>query len=84
VSLALGVPVIGSRIRGMTELLEGDCSQLVPVGDLDGLTMAMARVPDHPDEAAAIGRRGRERMADFDLRPILHMHEVLYDEALKR
>jgi glycosyltransferase involved in cell wall biosynthesis len=81
-SLSLGVPVIGSRIRGVADLLHGDCGLLVQCGDVAGLAGAMARILDHTGEAHAMGRRGRERMADYELRTILKLHEALYDEAL--
>jgi glycosyltransferase involved in cell wall biosynthesis len=81
-SLALAVPVIGSRIRGVTDLLDGGCGLLVPLGDVAGFARAMAWMLDHPEEAREMGRRGRERVAAYDLRHILKLHEALYDEAL--
>jgi glycosyltransferase involved in cell wall biosynthesis len=81
-SLSLGVPVIGSRIRGVADLLDGGCGLLVPCRDVAGLAGAMAHILDHPEEARAMGRRGRERMAAYELRHILKLHEALYDEAL--
>jgi glycosyltransferase involved in cell wall biosynthesis len=82
-SLSLGVPVIGSRIRGTADLLQGDCGLLVPVGDVVALADALARVLDNPDESLDMGRRGRERMADYDVGKIIELHEALYDEALR-
>jgi glycosyltransferase involved in cell wall biosynthesis len=81
-SLSLGVPVIGSRIRGVADLLDGGCGILVQCRDVAGITGAMAHILDHPEEARAMGRRSRERMAAYDLRHILKLHEELYDEAL--
>jgi glycosyltransferase involved in cell wall biosynthesis len=81
-SLSLGVPVIGTRIRGVADLLQGDCGILVERGDVVGLAEAMARILDRPGEAHAMGRRGRERMANYELGYILKLHEALYDEAL--
>jgi glycosyltransferase involved in cell wall biosynthesis len=83
-SLSLGVPVVGTRIRGTVDLLEGGCGLLVPVGDVVALADALSRVLDHPDEAREMGRRGRERMADCDVRKIIALHEALYEEALAR
>ncbi|MCC6417364.1 MAG: glycosyltransferase family 4 protein [Gemmataceae bacterium] len=82
-AMAMGVPVIGSRIRGMTDLLEDGCGLLVPVGDVAGLAQAMTRILDHPQEARAMGERARRRAADYDLRHIIALHETLYDEALR-
>jgi glycosyltransferase involved in cell wall biosynthesis len=82
-SLSLAVPVIGTRIRGMTELLDTGCGLLVPVGDVDRLAEAMAHILDHPDRARSMGARGRRLVADYDLRKVIQLHEDLYDEALR-
>ena len=61
-SLSLGIPVIGSDIRGTRELLEDGCGIIYPLGDLDRLTEAMNWIVSHPAEAARIGSRGRAKM----------------------
>jgi glycosyltransferase involved in cell wall biosynthesis len=81
-SMCQAVPVIGSRIRGMTDLLADGRGILVPVGDVQGLADAMAWILDHPGEARILGERGRAAMAAYDLSNILTLHEKLYDEAL--
>jgi len=81
-SLCLEVPVIGTNARGIRDLLEGDCGVLIKVGDVEGLANTMAWVLDHPEDARDMGKRGRERMAHYDIRRILTMHEQLYVEAL--
>lgn len=82
-SLCLEIPVIGTEIRGTRELLEGGCGLLVKVGDVEGLAQAMAWVLDHPEDVQIMGKRGRERMATYDLGYILKLHEVLYSEAMQ-
>ena len=82
-SMSLGVPVVGSRIRGTADLLEGGGGVLVPVGDVAALTDTLARILDHPEEAREMGRRGRERAASYHLETIIAMHEALYEEALR-
>ncbi len=81
-ALTMGVPVIGSRIRGTTELLERKAGLLVDVGDVDQLAQAMKLVLDDDAAAAAMGRAGREQSESYDLTHILRMHEELYKEAL--
>jgi len=81
-SLSLEIPVIGTKIRGTQELLEGGCGFLVEVGDIDGITQAMAGILDHPDAAQEMGKGGRERMAAYDVEQILKLHEQLYTEAV--
>ncbi len=82
-SLCLKIPVIGTEIRGIQDLLEGGCGLLVKVGDVEGLAQAMAWVLDHPEDAQIMGKRGGERMVACDLRHILELHETLYTEILK-
>lgn len=81
-SLAMEIPPIGTKIRGIQELLEGGCGLLVDLGDIEGIAKAMSWVLEHPEEAKAMGKRGRELMAAYDLRQIVKLHEELYAEAL--
>lgn len=81
-SLCMEIPVIGTEIRGTRDLLEGGCGFLVKVGDVEGLAQAMAWVLDHPEDTQIMGKCGRERMAAYDLRHILELHEALYTEAM--
>lgn len=81
-SLCLGTPAIGTEIRGIRDLLANGCGQLVPVGDPAAIATAMAWMLDHPAAVRAMGKRGRERMADYDLGHIIALHEELYADAL--
>jgi glycosyltransferase involved in cell wall biosynthesis len=76
-------PVIGTRIRGTTELVEdGETGILVDVGDVDALADAIVSLADDPALAKAMGRRGREAMRRFDLSHVMTLHEELYAKAL--
>jgi glycosyltransferase involved in cell wall biosynthesis len=81
-SLALEVPAIGTNIRGTRDLLQGECGLLVEVGNINSITSAMEHILDNPQEALAMGRRGRKHMAAFDVRRTLALHQSLYREAL--
>ena len=81
-SLSLEVPAIGTEIRGVKDLLEGGCGILTKVGDHEALAKAMAYMLDHPKEAKAMGKKGRERMVAYDLQRIIALHEELYRRAL--
>jgi glycosyltransferase involved in cell wall biosynthesis len=80
-SLCLKTPVIGTEIRGTQELLTGGCGLLVKVGDIEGLTQAMTRILDYPDDALKMGEQGRIHMYNYDLKHILELHQNLYTEA---
>jgi glycosyltransferase involved in cell wall biosynthesis len=82
-SLSLGVPVVGSRIRGTADLLGSGGGLLVSLGDVAALAGALRRVLDYPEQAREMGRRGREHMADYDLERVIGLHERLYEEALR-
>lgn len=81
-SLCLGIPVIGSNIRGIRDLLSNGGGLLIGVGRPDELAQAMAWVLEYPDEARLMGERGRQQMAAYDIRNILALHEDLYRRAL--
>ena len=81
-AFCLEIPVIGTDIRGIRDLLEGGYGLLVKMGDVEELARAMAWVLDHPEEAKIIGKRGWNRMAPYKLRHIIELHETLYAEAL--
>ena len=81
-AMTMGIPVIGSRIRGTAELLEGDVGLLVDVGDIDKLARAMQLVIDDTSLTQAMGTAGRRKSEAYDLTHILRMHEELYNEAL--
>ncbi|MUL38999.1 glycosyltransferase family 4 protein [Gloeocapsopsis dulcis] len=80
-SLSLEIPVIGTDIRGIQDLLESDL--LVQLGDVTGITRAMNWVLIDPEAAQTLGKKGRDRMATYDLQQIIAMHENLYAEALR-
>jgi glycosyltransferase involved in cell wall biosynthesis len=79
------VPAIGTRIRGIEDLLRDGRGLLVPLGEAEPLTEAMRWISDHPEEAAAMGKRGREHVeATHAIAHILDRYEAFYDEMLLR
>lgn len=82
-SLCLNVPVIGSDIRGIRDLLAGGVGLLTPVGDVDAIAAAMRWVLNHPREVRVMTARGREWVvANATEAAILAAHECLYQRAL--
>ncbi len=81
-SLALQTPAISTNIRGVQELLENGCGLMVEVGDVQAIADAMNWIIHHPQEAKAMGKRGRARVNNYDLQHVLRLHSVLYAEAL--
>lgn len=82
-SLCLGVPVIGSRVRGTEDLLAPEHGMVVELGDTQGIAAALDWAAENPDPCREMGRAGREAMAPYDVRHIIRAHESLYEEALQ-
>jgi glycosyltransferase involved in cell wall biosynthesis len=59
-AMALGRPIVSTSVSMIPEILEG-CGVVVAPGDVAALTAAIKRLLDDPAEAAALGRRARER-----------------------
>jgi glycosyltransferase involved in cell wall biosynthesis len=62
-AMALGRPVVSTRVSMIPEILEG-CGFLVEPGDVGGLGAAIARLLDRPDEARALGEAARRRAVE--------------------
>jgi glycosyltransferase involved in cell wall biosynthesis len=83
-SLALGVPVIGSRIRGIADTVGWPgAGVLVDPGDVDGFSAAMREVQGFPapkELRAALEPHLRE----YGVEPLLARHAELYEELAAR
>jgi len=68
-AMAVGVPVISTRLSGIPELIEDEESGvLVAPKDIEALAVAIARVLDDADFAAKITQRGRQQVEqEFDI-----------------
>ena len=69
-AMASGRPVVAYRVGAMDELIEdGVSGRLVPRGDVEGLTRAVADLLQDEEGARRMGRAARERVeARFDYR----------------
>ena len=79
-AMAMAKAVIVTRTPGQTDyVVEGRTGLYVPPGDAPALRAAIQRLLDHPAEAEALGRAGRELFAqEFDLdRYIAKISDVL-------
>ena len=83
-ALCLETPVIGTDIRGIRDLLDEGCGLLVRVGDSDGLALAMAWLLYHPQEVTAMGKRGRQKMAAYDVSNIIKVYEKIYRQSTQK
>jgi glycosyltransferase involved in cell wall biosynthesis len=82
-AMAMGVPAIGTRIRGTEDLLKDGAGKLVEVGDSTAIAAEMAWILDHPEAARALGLQGRQQIQKYDLCKILSLHDGIYTDALE-
>jgi glycosyltransferase involved in cell wall biosynthesis len=81
--LAMGKPVICSRVPGQTDVVaEDENGRYVPPGDSLTLRMEICRLLSHPEEAARLGTNGR-RLIDGQMNLDLYVQnltDVLHEE----
>ncbi len=64
-AMAHGLPVVSTDVAGIPEMvLDGDTGLVVPPSDVDALAVALARLAPEPEEARAMGERGRRRVVE--------------------
>lgn len=83
-SLSLEIPVIGTNIRGIQDLLHDDCGMLVEVGDINALAKSMSWMLKNPEAARNMGKQGRIKMVHHDLNHVIDLHENLYAKAINQ
>ena len=68
-AMAMATPVVSTRVTGRSDFItDGDTGVYVEPGDVGGLRAAIEGLVQDPDEAAAMGRRGRAAItADHSL-----------------
>jgi Glycosyltransferase len=78
--MAMGLPVIGSNIGGIGELLPGEC--LFDPGDTTAFSSLLIRLLDNPAEMAALGEANHAKRHLFSLENRLDTVMGLYRKAL--
>jgi glycosyltransferase involved in cell wall biosynthesis len=61
-AMAVGTPVIASRVAGIPDAIGDGCGVLVPPRDVEALAEAIERLLDAPGERYRIAERARERV----------------------
>ncbi|MFB6392955.1 glycosyltransferase [Polymorphospora lycopeni] len=75
-AFACGVPVVGTDLGGLPELVEpGVDGEIVPADDPAALAAALTSVLADPDRALAMGRAGRQRI-ERDFPPAAHLRRL--------
>ena len=81
-AMAASLPVVATAVGGNPEVVvDGQTGFLVPQKSPDVLAEKLAWLIEHPSEAAAMGRAGRERVEQhFDVRQTVREYEQMYLE----
>jgi len=81
---ALGVPVIGTDVGGIPDVIEhGKTGLLVPASDADALAKAIVRMLTDASLAERCAAEAKARLAKFDWDPIAERYAGLYEELRK-
>jgi glycosyltransferase involved in cell wall biosynthesis len=82
-SFAAGVPVIGTRVPGLEDLIEeGKAGWLVPPESPLALAEALARVLADPQVPGSLSEEVRRRVQDFSWPVVARRHLQLYESLL--
>lgn len=82
-AMAAGVPIIATRVGGVSEILDPSCALLVPP-DVERLAGALREVFVDPDAADRRARAARERLEAFRPGPWLEAYEDIYRRVAVR
>lgn len=63
-AMAAGLPVITTAVNGIPELVDEEVGWLLPPGDAEALSSALAEAAHHPEERARRGRAARARIQE--------------------
>lgn len=81
-SMAMCVPFVASRIKGIVDLAEHGCGILHEVGDTRAIASAMQWVADHPHDAGIMGTRGGAASRKYEISKLIDFHEALYNRII--
>lgn len=83
-AMACETPVVASAVGGIPEVVaDGDTGLLVPPAQADDLARAIRWLLEHPSDALAMGRAGRQRVEDhFSWDQVALRTERIYAEAI--
>ena len=85
-AMAAELPIVATSVGGNAEVVvDGDTGIVVPPRDATQLADTMRWMTAHPEEARAMGARGRDRAAGrFSIEAMVDAYEEAYDNALRR
>lgn len=83
-ALSYGLPVIGSRVGGIPELIEDGCNGfLVEPGNIDELRSKLNLLISNPDLAYRLGQNALLRSEEYSMENHIKRLQSLYEEAIQ-
>jgi len=84
-AMAAARPVVAAEVDGPSHtVVDGETGLLVPPGDADALAVAIEKLLDAPDLAAAMGAAGRARAEQrFSVDAMVRAFEEVYDRVVR-
>ena len=83
-AMASGVPVIGTSVGGVPELVDADSGALFPVGDTDSMGAAGAEILSDSNTLDQLRRGARRRAEEFAQPRLVDQYEAFYAQVLER
>lgn len=82
-AMASGRPIVASEVDGVRDSIsQGVEGLLVRPGDIKKFADSLMALIDHPNLRSQLGRHGKHRVRDFNLRTIMRQYDELIDELL--
>lgn len=84
-AMSCGVPVIGTNIGGLPEVVEhGECGYVAELGDVERMSKYCVDLLSHPKKLAAFRDHAISRAKEkFELNLVVPMYERLYENVLR-
>jgi glycosyltransferase involved in cell wall biosynthesis len=82
-AMASQKPIVASRTGGIPDLVEhGQNGLLVPPGDAQRLASAIIHLLDNPEDACAMGMRGKRLCCEFTVEKMIDRLDTLYSQLI--
>ena len=84
-AMAAGLPIVATNVDGIPEAVQdGINGFLAQPGDIQRLADKIVYVLEHPEIAQQMGKKGQERVAEFDIYRMVRQQEELYRSLIAR
>lgn len=83
-TMGLETLVISTATRGCSDLLEGGCGIIVPVGDIQALRAAMELALTEPEQVRTMTSKAVKKIQRCDIEEVQALQTKLYAAALER